>query len=225
MSLRNLIPHRWRLMDMIMKWVIGILAAVVIIAAGAVIVLASVHNTGTTVVVSQAEEGCRASGGTAGEGLCCASVDDFPNTCVVGACACSAEFSHAVKTCTCPARTCFNGTACVKVIGTFEECVAAGYPVLEGYPRQCSVPGGPTFTEQVPAVITAQSCQKAGGNRNECSSRCRLDNAGKSGVACPALCEALCGYGGVAGFRCPSGFTCRLPSGITDALGYCAPGG
>lgn len=31
-------------------------------------------------------------------------------------------------------------------IATFEECVAAGYPVLEIYPEQCRVPGGATFT-------------------------------------------------------------------------------
>jgi len=207
-----------------MKWVMGILVAIVIIAAGAVMFPALVHG-GSPVVVSQAEKGCRASGGTVGEGLCCGSVDDFPNTCVVGACGCSAEFSHAVKTCRCPAGRCFNGTACMDVIGSFEECVAAGYPVMESYPRQCRVPGGPTFTEKIPAVITAQSCQKAGGLWNDCSSRCMLDNAGKTGVACPALCESLCECGGIAGFPCPTGFTCRLPSGIADALGYCVAGG
>ena len=31
-------------------------------------------------------------------------------------------------------------------IATFEECVAAGYPVMEIYPEQCRVPGGVTFT-------------------------------------------------------------------------------
>ncbi len=208
-----------------MKWVIGILAAVVIIASGSVFLLASLHNSGTTVIVSQAQEGCIASGGTVGEGLCCASVEDFPDTCLVGACACSAEFSHAVKTCSCPAGTCFNGTACAKVIGSFEECAAAGYPVMESYPRQCSVPGGPTFTEKVPAAITAGSCQAAGGHWTDCGSRCQLDNAGKTGVACPALCESLCECGGIAGFQCPSGSTCQLPSGITDALGYCVASG
>jgi hypothetical protein len=211
-------------MDRIMKWVIGVLVVIVIIAAGAVVFLAPVHG-GSPVVVSQAEEGCLTSGGTVGEGLCCASVEDFPNTCLVGACACSAEFSHAVKTCTCPAGMCFNGTACMKVIGSFEECVAAGYPILESYPPRCSVPGGPTFTEQVPVMITEKSCQNAGGHWNECSSRCRLDNAGKPDVVCPTLCESLCECGGIAGFQCPSGFTCRLPSGIADAFGYCAAGG
>jgi len=32
-------------------------------------------------------------------------------------------------------------------INSFEECVEAGNPVMESYPPQCAVPGGPTFTE------------------------------------------------------------------------------
>jgi serpin B len=34
-------------------------------------------------------------------------------------------------------------------IKSFNDCVAAGYPVMESFPRQCSVPGGRTFTERV----------------------------------------------------------------------------
>ena len=33
-------------------------------------------------------------------------------------------------------------------ISSFEECVAAGYPVMESYPRQCAA-GGRTFVEQL----------------------------------------------------------------------------
>ena len=211
-------------MDSILKWVIGILVVLAIILFAVVFLLAPLSG-GAPVVASEAEEGCLASGGTVGEGLCCASVEGFPNTCVVGACACSADFSHAVKTCTCPTGTCFNGTACAKVIGSFAECAAAGYPVMESYPRQCRVPGGPTFTEKLPAAITAQSCQAARGHWNECSSRCRLDNAGKPGTVCPDLCEPLCECGGIAGFGCPTGFTCRLPPGTADAFGYCVAEG
>jgi len=32
-------------------------------------------------------------------------------------------------------------------IASFEECVAAGYPVMESYPRQCRTPDGTTFIE------------------------------------------------------------------------------
>ncbi|HEX9595197.1 MAG TPA: hypothetical protein VF996_03665 [Candidatus Saccharimonadales bacterium] len=34
-------------------------------------------------------------------------------------------------------------------ISSYEECVAAGYPVAESYPEQCIVPGGPSFTRGV----------------------------------------------------------------------------
>jgi len=34
-------------------------------------------------------------------------------------------------------------------ITTFEECVSAGYPILESYPRQCKTPDGRTFTEEI----------------------------------------------------------------------------
>lgn len=34
-------------------------------------------------------------------------------------------------------------------VKNFEECKAAGYPIMESYPRQCSVPGGKFFVEQI----------------------------------------------------------------------------
>lgn len=34
-------------------------------------------------------------------------------------------------------------------INTFEECAAAGYPVMESYPAQCSTPDGAHFTENI----------------------------------------------------------------------------
>jgi hypothetical protein len=157
-----------------------------------------------------------------GGAVCCLSSGDFPSGCMIGACGCSAENSHAVKTCSCPQGKCFNGTACVPQIRSFDECVAAGYPVMESYPRQCRVPGGPSFTEEVPRVLTGESCRAARGHWNECGSRCQLDNPGKP-VACPAMCEQLCECGGIAGFGCPEGYTCQLPAGIADALGYCVP--
>ena len=36
-----------------------------------------------------------------------------------------------------------------KTITNFEECVSAGYPVLESYPRQCKTPDGKTFSEDI----------------------------------------------------------------------------
>lgn len=35
----------------------------------------------------------------------------------------------------------------VKKITNFEQCALAGYPVMESYPRQCTVPGGDFFVE------------------------------------------------------------------------------
>ncbi|MDP2664806.1 MAG: GerMN domain-containing protein [bacterium] len=34
-------------------------------------------------------------------------------------------------------------------ITNFEECAAAGYPVMESYPRQCKTPSGQTFAEDI----------------------------------------------------------------------------
>lgn len=33
-------------------------------------------------------------------------------------------------------------------IDSFEDCAAAGYPIMDSYPEQCAVPGGPSFTKQ-----------------------------------------------------------------------------
>lgn len=42
-----------------------------------------------------------------------------------------------------------SGEAPIPDINSFEECVSAGYPVLESYPRQCKTPDGKTFTEDI----------------------------------------------------------------------------
>lgn len=34
---------------------------------------------------------------------------------------------------------------------SFEDCLAAGYPAMESYPRQCKTPDGRTFAEELPA--------------------------------------------------------------------------
>ncbi len=57
---------------------------------------------------------CEAEGGEVSTGLCCESVGDFPNTCVVGACGCAPEYSHDVLVCQCPAGTCWDGQHCVE---------------------------------------------------------------------------------------------------------------
>ena len=48
-------------------------------------------------------------------------------------------------------------TSCVtKKITNFEECVAAGNPVMESYPRQCRTEDGQTFTEVISHVCTQE---------------------------------------------------------------------
>jgi len=34
-------------------------------------------------------------------------------------------------------------------VSSFEECAAAGYPIMESYPRQCRTPDGQTFSEVI----------------------------------------------------------------------------
>ncbi|MES2215800.1 MAG: hypothetical protein V4481_00705 [Patescibacteria group bacterium] len=36
-------------------------------------------------------------------------------------------------------------------IDSYEECAAAGYPILESYPEQCKTPDGRTFTKEIPS--------------------------------------------------------------------------
>jgi hypothetical protein len=51
-----------------------------------------------------------------------------------------------------------NSFTPTKDISTFEECAAAGYPIMESYPEQCHVPGGSTYTrvtaDESPTPIT-----------------------------------------------------------------------
>jgi Immunoglobulin-like domain of bacterial spore germination len=39
-------------------------------------------------------------------------------------------------------------------IKSFEDCAKAGYPIMESYPRQCKVPDGRTYAEEIVEKIT-----------------------------------------------------------------------
>ncbi len=39
-------------------------------------------------------------------------------------------------------------------IASFEDCVLAGYPILESHPRQCKTPDGRTYAEEIPEQVT-----------------------------------------------------------------------
>jgi hypothetical protein len=58
------------------------------------------------------ETGCLLSGGAVDTATCCGAVDDFPNTCTIGACSCAPEDSHEVNVCACGPGRCFNGLFC-----------------------------------------------------------------------------------------------------------------
>ena len=47
-----------------------------------------------------------------------------------------------------------NESVDVKTVLSFEDCVKAGYPVMESYPRRCATPDGRTYTEELPEKIT-----------------------------------------------------------------------
>ena len=53
-------------------------------------------------------------------------------------------------------------------INSFEECAAAGYPIMESYPEQCAVPGGKTFTR----TLSDEECQTA--DIDHCWASCRV---------------------------------------------------
>lgn len=71
-------------------------------------------------------------------------------------------------------------------IKTFEDCVNAGYPILESYPRQCRTPDGRNFISGTDFLEVNQnaSCSK--------DADCRLVNK-KLGFGCcwAGACEAL----------------------------------
>ena len=65
--------------------------------------------------------------------------------------------------------------------------------------------------------ITKLQCTQAKGNWNDCGSPC----AGTDAKFCIQVCSPQCECGGIAGFRCPNGYKCRLTVKIADELGVC----
>lgn len=65
--------------------------------------------------------------------------------------------------------------------------------------------------------ITKAKCTEAKGNWNECGSPC----AGTGTEFCIQVCSQQCECGGIAGFKCPVGYKCRLTGKIADELGVC----
>ncbi len=63
-------------------------------------------------------------------------------------------------------------TACQPQITSFEECAAAGYPVMESYPRQCNAQGQ-TFVENVTSLpeIAYHECTQAEKDAKVCTAQ------------------------------------------------------
>jgi hypothetical protein len=62
---------------------------------------------------SAQEQACIDSGGTLTTASCCQVANDFPSSCLIGACGCSPTNSHQVETCDCGNNKCFDGTKCI----------------------------------------------------------------------------------------------------------------
>lgn len=62
---------------------------------------------------STQEQACIDSGGIVTIASCCKSSNDFPSSCLIGACGCALENSHEVKACDCGEGKCFDGEKCV----------------------------------------------------------------------------------------------------------------
>ncbi len=73
--------------------------------------------------------------------------------------------------------------------------------------------------------LTEEMCNGAGGHWNTQGTCCRDLQPGQ---VCNKLCVAVCDCGGIAGFRCPSGYYCTdyYPNSTTpDAMGVCKKAG
>lgn len=67
----------------------------------------------------------------------------------------------------------------IRAITSFEECAAAGYPIMESYPEQCRTPDGRNFTRDIsndePGGIVANGCAVAGCSSQLCVSANEAD--------------------------------------------------
>ena len=68
-----------------------------------------------------------------------------------------------------------------------------------------------------PSILTQEECSNARGHWNDCGSPC----LGTGADYCIEVCEAHCECGGIAGFGCPEGYSCRLTRKIADEMGVC----
>lgn len=56
-------------------------------------------------------------------------------------------------------------------ITNFADCIAAGYPIMESYPRQCAIPGGRRFVEDINTPIPTPTPRPASSQSLQLMSR------------------------------------------------------
>jgi hypothetical protein len=77
------------------------------------------------------------------------------------------------------------------VVTNFDECAAAGYPIMESYPEQCSTPDGRTFIRELPTggpEETSENTGNIGEGLGLQANGCAV--AGCSGQLCVSADEA-----------------------------------
>jgi hypothetical protein len=75
-------------------------------------IVKSKENTTLKESETSLESICLTTGGKVFASFCCKTAQDFPNSCLIGACGCSPENSKEVKTCDCGPEKCFDGNGC-----------------------------------------------------------------------------------------------------------------
>jgi putative hemolysin len=80
----------------------------------------------------------------------------------------------------------------INTVTDFLSCVAAGYPIMESYPRQCRGPGGMTYVEDVePQVCPMVYEPVCGADGNTYGNSCEAGLAGVE-IAYEGECESEC---------------------------------
>lgn len=106
-------------------------------------------------------------------------------------------------------------------ISNFDECVAAGYPILKTNPPRCETPDNKTFVQNQTYLMNQSICETGRGHWINCSTTCENE----TGICTEYRCIPYCECGGLAGFRCPENFYCTdyYPEWTSDAVGICRP--
>ncbi len=95
-----------------------------------------------------------------------------------------------------------------KEITSFDECVAAGYPVMESYPAKCSVPGGQTFVDRAADAIVPYRLVEVTDDTCTVDSDCETPQEYLVRSDCPY--QSIC-VDGKCSVVCPEGVPVQPP--------------